>query len=76
MVPIAQHVRGAMQLQAWSSAEELPRTTPSTYGFVDDPWEGSRARYIAWFDRHVEPKYESHTLEPKRGLHPSVIEND
>lgn len=50
-------VRTAVRGGAWYSALAQSLAFPDICGFVESPTAGSKARYVAWFDREVAPRY-------------------
>jgi hypothetical protein len=50
-------VRDATSSRNWYAALGLGLALPDMCGFMETPTSGSRARYVRWFHRFVEPLY-------------------
>ncbi|MFY3647045.1 hypothetical protein ACOTET_23105 [Achromobacter xylosoxidans] len=54
---IVESVKLAVANSNWYAALALALTMPDICGKIDNPNLGSQARYAAWFDTYIGPKY-------------------
>jgi hypothetical protein len=52
-------IRSALKAQDWYGALSTALTLPDVCGRMEQPEKGSKARYIEWFRRWIEPEYTS-----------------
>ena len=57
-------VRAAAEAENWYAALSMALSLPDVCGRLEQPALGSKARYVAWFQRWVEPNYTSRVGYP------------
>jgi hypothetical protein len=64
MVHLLASVRRAVADQNWYAALSMALTLPDICGKLEDPTKGSKARFVAWYNAHLKPKYAGPMVPP------------
>ena len=68
-------IRAAVAQGNWHAALALALTLPDICGRLESPANGSQARFVAWYDRFLLRRYQSH-IGPDRRLHTFLSGHD